>query len=149
MFWCSGDIKRVFHWISQLNRVSAIRYIPISSLFPCLHHFTFFAIVTGLLCDKWQFVKFPYFSLRILFFPLLPSYIQKKKKRFLHSCLPWGLIPEALQVFEQTSVSSQIKPSRKRPDDSDIRERRKNNNNKTEIQWQAWVWHIPKQNKQY
>lgn len=30
-----------------------VSYIHISSLFPCLHCFIFFAIVTGLLCDKW------------------------------------------------------------------------------------------------
>lgn len=45
-----------------------------------------------------------------LFFPLLSYIKEEEKKNFPYSCLPGGLITEALQVWEQTSVRSLITP---------------------------------------
>lgn len=45
-----------------------------------------------------------------LFFPLLSYIKEEEEKNFPYSCLPGGLITEALQVWEQTSVRSLITP---------------------------------------
>lgn len=45
-----------------------------------------------------------------LFFSLLSYIKEEEEKNFLYSCLPGGLITEALQVWEQTSVRSLITP---------------------------------------
>lgn len=67
----------------------------------------------------------PSFQFEDFLFALYPSY---EKKMFLYSRLPGGLIPEALQVFEQTSVKGQIKQSRAGPGDAGTREHQRHNN---------------------
>lgn len=57
----------------------------------------------------WQTVicGIPSFQFEDFLFALCPSYIEKKIVSVFLS--PWGLTPETLQVFEQTSVRAQIK----------------------------------------